>query len=330
MRIPDVIHAGFPKCASTFLQSWFDQHPDVFMVFKGEYLSPFERRQEPAPTRQEYLARFQPASPQQLLVESDEHLLLPLYHPELGIRSLTRDSSRQVFQRLADFAPQARLILVIRNQADMIVSAYSQYVLAGGTLEINEFARELLRCSGDGQNHLCMYFGEIHDLAAAAFHDRLLILLLEDFQNDLENQIGRLQEFLRLPANRFRDTFRARRVGLSARAMRLTRHLNRLLVRGRRGPVTNRYRVPRRVYRFTCNLIRVGDYYLLSRLFRNSRQGMLNEDSRRLIRETFARDNALLAARLSRNLEGLGYECEPAVPVPVPHACSSSARLTTS
>lgn len=309
MRIPDVIHAGFPKCASTFLQSYFDQHADVFMVFKGEFLSPFEHPEGRGPNEQEYLARFKSAGKDQLTIESDEHILLPLCHPVLGIRAMTRESTREVFNRMAEFAPQAKLLLVIRNQTDMIISAFSQYVLAGGTMRINEFASELLQSSRDGQNYLCMFFDEVCELAISRYENRVLVLLLEDFRRDQDGQLARLTQFLKISDHRFRDSFKARRIGLSANAMRLTRRLNQFLARGERGPVKQRYWIPQSAYRLLCNILRVADHYVLSHFFRASKRSLLDLPTQQLIQQTFEQDNSRLANRLSRNLETLGYAC---------------------
>lgn len=194
-------------------------------------------------------------------------------------------------------------------------------------MKINEFASELLQSSRDGQNHLCMYFDEVCELASSHYGNRVLVLLLEDFQRDQDEQLARLTQFLQISDHRFRDTFKARRIGLSANAMRLTRRLNQFLARGERGPVKQRYWIPQSAYRFLCNMLRVADYYLLSRFFRASKRSLLDLQTQQLIQQTFEQDNSRLTDRLSRDLETLGYACR-ADKVTTPLATTPAHRQT--
>jgi hypothetical protein len=232
---------------------------------------------------------------------------MPFYHPVLGIRATTKDGTNQVIRKLHSLAPDAKLIFVIRNQTDMIISTYSQYVLAGGTRKANEFCIELLRCSSDGENYFCMFFDELIEISKEYFGDRVLILLQENLKHDQDGQIAKLNAFIGLNPRLFKDTFKARRVGLSVIGLRFTRFLNLILARGGRGQVTERYWVPKRVYRFACNLVRVVDYYLVSRVLKLSKESLLDREARELIDSTFGSDNARLAARLGQDLNELGY-----------------------
>ena len=112
-----------------------------------------------------------------------------------------------MLRRTAEIAPDSKLLLVIRNQVDMIISTYSQYVLAGGTKGINEFANDLLKCSSDGRNYFCTYFDEIIGEAEKYFGDRLYVMLLEDMLNDQSEQLVKLFDFIGLPPQRFKDSF---------------------------------------------------------------------------------------------------------------------------
>ncbi|NND96590.1 MAG: hypothetical protein HKN47_04595 [Pirellulaceae bacterium] len=311
MPVPDLFHAGFAKCASTFLQSVFQQRDDVFMVFKSEFISPLNQSSDLTESEHSYLARFDDARDDQLVVESDEHLILPVIHPALGVRAVRRQDTKTVLKRLHELSPRAKLLFIIRNRTDMILSTYSQYVLAGGTKKINAFVKELLSTTSEDENYYCVYYDEIIETAQEFFGDRVLVLLLEDLRRDQSGEIDRLNEFLQLPPFDYKDTFKARRIGLSVLAMHFTRMLNLVLVRAGRGRETQKFWVPKPVYKFACNMVRVIDHYVISKVLKLEKSSLLNYESKALIESTFAGDNMKLSRRLGRDLAPLGYVVEP-------------------
>src|SRR5690606_20513941 len=101
---PDAFHVGFSKCASTFLQTWFDEHPGIFLVNQSHYLAPFGFSAYPE-DKEGYLSLFDGAHQDQVRLESDEHILLPLFHPVLGAAATTIDSVREVSTRIRSLRP---------------------------------------------------------------------------------------------------------------------------------------------------------------------------------------------------------------------------------
>ncbi len=180
-RLPAMIHVGFAKAASTYLQSFLRQHPEVFLVFKSNYFTPFPR---PSVSAKEYAKYFNHDLRNSVAVESDEHIIMPLFHPTLGLRALTRSSTDQVIDMLSSIVPETKILLIVRNHMDMLTSTYSQYLLGGGTLSIDDFVRRLLEEQDDGQEYFAAYFAEIIDKFRQRFANRVLTLLLCDFQQD--------------------------------------------------------------------------------------------------------------------------------------------------
>jgi hypothetical protein len=89
---PDALHVGFSKCASTFLQNFFQGHPGIFLVNQSHFFAPFETGNYDRGEKG-YLDLFSDAQPDQVKLESDEHICLPLFHPVLAAAATTLELS---------------------------------------------------------------------------------------------------------------------------------------------------------------------------------------------------------------------------------------------
>ena len=302
--LPDMIHVGFAKAASTYLQSFFRQHPQLHLVFKANFFAPFASCEYPEGFAA-YEDLFRPAGKDQVRIESDEHLILPMIHPTLGVRAITRDSSDEVLHRLVQCVPSSKVLLVLRNQTDMLLSTYSQYLLGGGTLSCNAFIRELLQCQNDGNDYFCAYFAEIIQKFEAAYDSRLLVLLLEDFGSNNQAILDRVCSFLDVTPLLFRGSFKAHRKGLSAFGFRVLRRLNQSLTITHDGRYEPRQKISFDSYHRLCNFIRVVDHYCMP--LGRSRRSALDAETLNQIERTFSDDNQHLSVRMRRNLVSLGY-----------------------
>lgn len=132
----DFIHIGYQKTASTFLQSkvfpeckgldvlncsddeiiqWFFEHfinVDAHSFSEGDFIREFDEQ------------LGQKDSERCIRAISDENLCGDIY---------TGLESKQLMQRLHEVFGETQILIVIRNQVDLILSTYSNYVLHGGT-----------------------------------------------------------------------------------------------------------------------------------------------------------------------------------------------------
>lgn len=114
MHRPDFLIIGAPKCGTTALADWLGQHPRVFMpvhkepFFFGHDLTHRHGRM----SRAEYRALFAPARPDQLAGEASTWTLWSSCAAEEIRRAL----------------PDARIILMLRNPVDMMVSLHAEMV----------------------------------------------------------------------------------------------------------------------------------------------------------------------------------------------------------
>src|SRR5688572_18200247 len=311
-RHPQVLHVGFSKCASTYLRALFRSQPDVHMVFKSGFFTPFLKEDM---TFAEYQALFRDEDGI-VNVESDEHLTLPGVHPDLGVRTTTLDQFEKVADKIKDYLPDVRILIVVRNQASLIVSRYSEYLITGGSLEFDDFADKLMG-NVDGNNlHYQNYYSKIIDILESRFsRGHLLVLLQEAMRRNpvvIHSAIADLLELEHL--QEAKKGLKNERRSLSTAGMRILRAINRLFVTrssvGSQPPTT---KVPLFLYQLVVKAVRGIDYYFLARFSQGS-EALLTESRRRAILNRFRQDNLRLQERLEVNLTELGY-LEDAKPV---------------
>lgn len=305
---PDAIHIGFSKCASTFLQAYFDQHPQIYLVNQSHYLAPFALSSFPD-GNDSYKKLFDGAGSGQVALESDEHIVLPLFHPVLGSAATTLESVVEVAARISSIRPGARIIVVIRNQVGMLISRYSEYILCGGIRSFAEFVGEFLCCSSDGINYYQNYYSRILDILVAEFGAKnVLMLLQEELAQDEDSTISALSEFLDVEFLRPEERgMVSRRVGLSDLGIKVVRCLNKLVVREPKQSYKEaEVRVPFLIYKVLQRGLRVLDYYL-PRSIKGNKEEILTSSIENRIRATFGEDNARLSEMLGRDISDLGY-----------------------
>jgi hypothetical protein len=126
-----LIHVGFPKAGSTFLQQWFNAHPQIAYAKGGiAGLTGVEAVVE---------AALSPA-PELWRVTSAEALTAPLVssaaaasHRAAVAPTAFSDLQKRVCALLAALFCGATILIVTRGFRSMILSSYSQYVRTGGT-----------------------------------------------------------------------------------------------------------------------------------------------------------------------------------------------------
>lgn len=307
--VPDALHVGFSKCASTFLQAFFESHPKIFLVNQSHFFAPFEYSRFPDGSN-EYRRRFEGAAADQVKLESDEHILLPLFHPVLSAAATTLESVTEASARMKSIAREAKIIMVIRNQLDLITSRYSEYILGGGTGSFGFFVDEFLCCGTDGVNYYQNYYSRIIDILQADFGPgNVLVLLQEELSRDEPSFIAKLCGFLGVPVRQpERHTLAARRVGLSELGVRVVRNFNRVLVtRQEMSTRKAEVRIPYLAYKLMQRSLRIADYYL-PKSIKGDRNSIVTGEVRDRIRSEFREDNARLAEKLRLDLSSLGYQ----------------------
>jgi hypothetical protein len=135
-----LLHIGYPKAGSTFLQRWFEAHPQLAYTeggiagFRDVYAIDRDgAQQRDAPlyrvTSSEALSAPRPDSGQALVDYASTR--------ELSVA----DAQRQVCSTLAALFPNATVLIVTRGFRSMLLSSYSQYARSGGDVDLHEIVR---------------------------------------------------------------------------------------------------------------------------------------------------------------------------------------------
>lgn len=136
---PHLLHVGYPKAGSTFLQAWFDAHPQLahhygaIAGFRDMHAIAREGATRAA-------VRYR--------VTSNEEFCAP--RPDAGGNAVDYEQPRElgvaesqlrVCSMLAGLFPNATVLIVTRGFRSMIVSSLSQYARSGGTIDPYELLR---------------------------------------------------------------------------------------------------------------------------------------------------------------------------------------------
>lgn len=306
-NLPDALHIGFSKCGSTFLQAFFRQHPEIYLTHKLHFFSPFPFSKFDRGI--EYYSEFFKDSGSKIKIDSDEHIILPIYHPVLGSAATTKDVVIEICEKIKSTVPAVKIILVIRNHKSLLLSRYSEYLLGGGNASFELFVKENLCCSNDQKNYFQNYY---FDIIKTLYHyfgkENVFVLMQEELLKNGNKAIESLCSFLNIktifPAvKKIRD----KRVGLSLTGMRLMRMLNILIVKKPElFDVKAKTILPYWIYKFFLRIIRLIDYYL-PKFLKGSRNKLLTPELIKQIVSTFEKDNQELSALLNKNISQLGY-----------------------
>jgi hypothetical protein len=191
-----LIHVGYPKAGSTFLQAWFERHPEIRYAPGG--LGGFH---------DVYTMAIVPERSYRYHVTSCEGLSSPHRNPaevpltadgETGrFPERIRDAQSGVCALLSTLFPGSRILIVTRGFREIAYSGYSQYVRSGGVRHLDGMMRQFTADAGEEASHY-FNFDYLIGLYADAFGPENVTvlpyeLLREDqsrFLEVLEQELG--------------------------------------------------------------------------------------------------------------------------------------------
>lgn len=144
---PLLLHIGFPKCGSTYLQQWFEKHPEIYFqpkhIAQGFYnaweLARYAEQNKNTPTS--YVLSCEDLT---LFKSERDPIGYRVFHESPGSRF-----QENVCQMLYDVFPTAKVLIITRGYTTIFNSVYSQYISMAGALPPKEFAlsNQSLLCS---------------------------------------------------------------------------------------------------------------------------------------------------------------------------------------
>ena len=207
-RLPDFFIVGHPKSGTTALWDMLKGHPQVYpSAVKEPYFLADELRPPAATPRsfgwtpgslEEYLSLFAGATPDQRAGEASAPYLW----------------SRTAAARIAELAPQARIIAILREPASFLHSLHLQFVQiyiepekdmrkalaleaerrAGRSLPENRFWGP----HGTLYSEYVRYVEQLRRYHARFPPERVLVLIYDDYRRENEATVRRVQRFLEI------------------------------------------------------------------------------------------------------------------------------------
>ncbi len=197
-RQPDFFIVGAPKCGTTAMNNYLAEHPEIFIPdIKEVHFFGRDLNITKGALRDErsYLELFSGATTQKRLGEASVWYLY----------------SRTAAQEIYDFNPDAQIVVMLRNPADMLYSQHSQF-LYNGNEDIEDFrealAAEPERKAGkripksahlvDGlfYSETVRYAEQIERYFEQFGRDNVHIIFYDDFRADLPGTYRKLLQFL--------------------------------------------------------------------------------------------------------------------------------------
>jgi hypothetical protein len=203
---PDFFIVGAPRCGTTAMYEYLRRHPQVFMPEHKEPMyfgSDLASLHEPL-TDADYLRLFDGAEPGQRVGEASTWYLY----------------SSRAAEEIRAFAPDSRIIIMLRNPVDVMYSLHTTLVFYGGE-DILDFEsaleaepeRRAGRRLGPGRRPEAVYYRDTvrFDEQVERYLDtfdrsRIKVILFDDFVNDVASVYADLLRFLEVD-DTFQPTF---------------------------------------------------------------------------------------------------------------------------
>jgi hypothetical protein len=193
-RMPDFFIVGHHKSGTTALYEMLRSHPDIFMpdlkepLFFARELHPGLKPDDPQPnTLEEYLALFAPAGRGQIAGEAT-----PSY-----LRSHTAAA------RIAELAPDARIIAILREPASFLSSMHLELLKDHVETE-KDFRKAIERERRERHSKPVLWYSpdrveyaeQLRRYHAAFGPEQVLTLIYDDFRDDNQGTVDRVLRFL--------------------------------------------------------------------------------------------------------------------------------------
>lgn len=186
MNKPNLFVIGAPKCGTTTICYWLNQHPNVFFSPIKEphfFYSPYGKIM----THDEYLSLFEDATSS---------------HNVIGEGSVWYLFSRLAASKIISYQPKAKFIVCIRNPLEMAISLHAQKLFTGHEKierfdeawsvrnerlkgnKIGIFGGQAIDASHMAYNSACLLGDQIKDLLSYIPKNKVHIIVMDDLKRD--------------------------------------------------------------------------------------------------------------------------------------------------
>lgn len=206
--VPDFVIAGAPKCGTTSLHHWLNQHPELFMI-RGEphYFASDIAYNVPRMSAARYQALCAKADPDQ----------------RCGERSTWYMFSSTAAREIHAANPDARIILIVRQPADMLYSLHAHLYQRRQRENVASLA-DAIRLESERRAGRCLpqqagfpekfryselprYSEQIQRFKDQFGPDQIKVIVFDDLRNDPDYVYRNILEFLRVSGD-FKPDFK--------------------------------------------------------------------------------------------------------------------------
>ena len=217
------IHIGYPKAASTWLQNQlFPNAIDTYFCprhLSGKIVSPYINKYDEKAFRREIEER---AKDRSNIIISDERLLGGMLTG--GYNGF---ATKVIAERLYATFPNAKIIMFIRNQYDIIASTYLHYIHFGGTFSFNRFFYNpgYYEISKIGMFHHEFFdYWKLYAMYVSLFgKENICVFLFEEFIANIKSFISDFSKKIQLRFNVGSINFDPENTGMSYKDAMLKR-----------------------------------------------------------------------------------------------------------
>ncbi|MEO1711759.1 MAG: sulfotransferase domain-containing protein [Bacteroidota bacterium] len=311
-----VIHIGYNKTGSTWLQE--EVFPKQALGFQS-FLTIEDRENIYRSTVRQHAMTFDPAPIlnyyQQALEKHKGEELVPIFSNERlsGDPHSQGYDTKELADRLHRMWPEARIIIVIREQKSMLLSTYKQYIRAGGPRSLRSYFSPPERGSRRVPMFAFDYFAYdslIRYYQSLFGKERVLVLPYEQLRKEPQAFVSAILTFSGLPARPqqleqlgFKRKINA---GYGPITLRLKRQVNRIFIDNGLNPgawFSMPYGVERRVVALLQQLDR-----LLPKPLRTRSEQKMKAYIAHSIKGRYASSNQKVEELTGLNLGEFGYD----------------------
>jgi hypothetical protein len=176
-----ILHVGYPKTATTWFQKEFYPKVENFRYFKRKEFKTFFKKDE------DFLKFVKQKYSFYDFIICEEHLIMrrDIEAKDEDIVKIKAERLKQAF----DFA-NVTIVIFIRNQIDILESAYSESIKQGDTKSLNEYLDNLIK---SGKIEQWDYYSQIKIYRDYFGKSNVKVFLYEDFKN---NNVDFLQNYI--------------------------------------------------------------------------------------------------------------------------------------
>jgi hypothetical protein len=249
---------------------------------------------------------FKGAEEYPVIIESQEHIILPEIHPMLKCASTNIGSVKKIGDRIKSNLPNVKIILIVRNQVDMLISRYSQYVLQGGTLSASEFLNALVFGNDNYKLYADYRYTKIISLLYDIFgRQNVLVLFQEELKRHPARFIETLSDFFNVNIVYDPDKISKKNIAPSRFGLKIIKKLNHFLVREIETIESKAKTIgPWILWAGLIKIVRSCDRILIKN--RDKRE-LLSELELQSIRNIYSYDNRKLGELVSKPVFEYGY-----------------------